>query len=151
MNAPMQALLRLTPFTPVKETLPPAAAILRQAIEASPYSVRSLAKALSERDDVTANADSIRRSLTKWMRGIEQPRDRWATILEDQLGLRIGALARPSFSRAVSLAGQLVRRLEAGESLPPETLLEVAEATEAAGQRALQFAGRLRREAEARR
>lgn len=130
---------------------PPAAGVLRDAINASPYSVRSLSKALAARPDVNAKADSIRRSLTKWIHGQEHPRAGWQRILEDQLGLRPGALSAPSMSRAVSLAGQLVRRLEAGEELPAETLLAVAEATEAAGTQALAFAARLRREALVRR
>jgi hypothetical protein len=60
-----------------------------------------------------------------------------------------GMFSTHPFSKALTLAAELVRRLEAGERLQPERLVRVAEATEEAGQAALLFADRLRREAEA--
>jgi hypothetical protein len=129
-----------TPTTPSQR--------LRAAIEDSPYSIRSLSIALSRRPDVNAAPESIRRSLSRWLRG-EPIGNGWAVILEDQLGLPADSLIEPNFSRAVSLAGQLVRRLEAGESLPPGLLVQVAVAAEEAGQAAYQFAAFLRREAAA--
>ena len=60
-----------------------------------------------------------------------------------------GMLNEHNVSRAVTLAGELVTRLEAGERLPPERLMEIAEVTEKAGQAAILLADRLRREAAA--
>ena len=129
------------------ERAPPAAR-LRRAIQESPYSIRGLSRALAERADVDAQPESIRRSIGKWLDG-EPIGQAWAMILEDHLGVEPGGLYERNFSRAVSLAGQLVRRLEAGETLPAETLLRVAEETERAAEAAHLFADRLRREAAA--
>lgn len=124
------------------------AAILRTAIDESPYSIRSLARALSERDDVDAQPESIRRSLGKFLGG-EPIGAGWADILEEHLGLPSGCLYERNFSQALTLAAKLVKRLEAGEKLPRETLLALAEETERAGEAAHLFAARLRREAAA--
>jgi hypothetical protein len=124
------------------------AARLRAAIETSPYSVRSLAKAISARPDITLAEDTVRRTINKKLSGKEAIGDQWATLLENQLGLEDGHLHEQDFSRALSLAAQIVRRLDAGERLPANTLLELAEATEEAASAARRFAGRLRREAQ---
>lgn len=60
-----------------------------------------------------------------------------------------GMLNDQHFSIALSLAAQLVRRLDGGERLPPQVLLALAEETEQAGKAAHRFAVRLRREAKA--
>lgn len=123
---------------------------LRAAIEASDYSIRSLARALSQRPDMGSNEDSIRRTLSEKLSGRQAIGDHYATVLEDQLGLPMGELHEQDYSRVLTLATQLVRRLDAGEDLPAATLLELADATEAAARVALLFADRLRREAETR-
>jgi hypothetical protein len=58
-----------------------------------------------------------------------------------------GMFSEQPFSVALNLAGELVRRLEAGETLQAELLLQVADAAERAGEAAALFAARLRREA----
>ena len=129
------------------EKLTPAAR-LRAGIDESPYSIRSLSKALADRPDVTSSPESIRRALGRWLAG-EPIGKGWAMILEDHLGLEGGSLHEMNFSQAISAAARLIRRLEAGERLPRETLLEIAEATEDAAEGAFLYADRLRREAEA--
>jgi hypothetical protein len=124
------------------------AARLRAAIDASPYSVNSLAKAISERDDITQSKETIRRTLHKKLSGREAIGDHWATILESQLGLLDGELHEQDYSRILTLATQIVRRLDAGEKLPAETLVQIAEATEEAALAATLFADRLRRESQ---
>jgi hypothetical protein len=96
---------------------------------------------------MAASEDSIRRTLAKKLSGREAIGEPWASILEDQLGLPARHLHEEDYSRIVGLAAQLVRRLDAGEQLPAETLLELAEATEGAARAAHRFAARLRREA----
>jgi hypothetical protein len=125
-----------------------AAARLRAAIDASPYSHRSLSKAIAARPDITLSEDTVRRTLNKKLSGREAIGDHWATLLENQLGLEPGYLHEQDFSRALSLATQIVRRLDSGERLPAETLVELAEATEAAAEAARRFAARLRKEAQ---
>lgn len=148
-SAPFANLIQVGTVCPtVADPAPLAAGRLRAAIDASPYSIRSLSRALAERPDVEAQPESIRRSIGKWLDG-EPISSAWGSILEDQLGLAAGTLIVPGPSRAISLAGELVRRLEAGEHLPPARLLAVAEATERAGAAAILLAGRLRREAAA--
>jgi hypothetical protein len=126
----------------------PPAARLRAAIESSPYSVRSLAKAIAARPDIALAEDTVRRTINKKLAGREAIGDQWAALLENQLGLEAGYLHEQDFSRALSLAAQIVRRLDAGERLPSDTLLELAAATEEAASAARRFAGRLRREAQ---
>jgi hypothetical protein len=125
------------------------AARLRATITASEYSIRSLAKALAARPDMTATEDSIRRTLSKKLSGREAIGDAWAAALEDQLGLDEGELHEQNYSLVLSLATQMVRRLDAGERLPTETLIQLAEATEEAALVVVRFADRLRREAQA--
>jgi hypothetical protein len=122
-----------------------SAARLRAAIDASPYSIRSLAKALAARPGMTASEDSIRRTLSKKLSGQEAIGDAWAEILENELVLEDGYLHERDYSRILALSAQLVRRLDAGETLPAETLLELADATDEAARAARSFAARLRR------
>jgi hypothetical protein len=98
---------------------------------------------------MTATEDSIRRTLSKKLSGKEAIGDAWAAVLEDQLGLEDGYLHEQNYSLVLSLATQMVRRLDAGERLPTETLLRLAEATEEAALVVVRFADRLRREAQA--
>lgn len=137
-------------FTPVAQATPPPNVRLRRAIDASDYSIRSLSFALAERDDVPASAESIRRSLGRMLSGRDQITDRWAAILERQLSLEAGVLREPNYSRPISLARELVRRLDAGESFAPEDLLRAAESVEAASVAAHRLAVRLQREASGR-
>jgi hypothetical protein len=104
---------------------------------------------MAERPDVSATADSLRRSLNKWRNG-EPMGARYGRILEEMLGLEDGALDEPNYSKAVAAVAEVIRRLEAGESLPSEHLEAVALAAELAGEGALLLADRLRREALAR-
>jgi hypothetical protein len=127
---------------------PSPAARLRDAIEASPYSVRSLSKAIAARADITLNEHTVRRTINKKLSGREAIGDHWATILETQLGLPEGDLREQDYSRILALAQQLVRRLDAGETLPAETLVQIAEATDEAARTARLFAARLRRESQ---
>lgn len=120
---------------------------LVSALEERGMSARQLSKALAAK--VGTKPESFRRTISRW-KSEELP------IGERDAGLLAEILEKPddyfngmNFSKAISLAQDLVRQLDAGGRLPPETLLRVAEATERAGEAALLFADRLRREAEA--
>lgn len=133
-------------FAPVADAEPPPNVLLRQAIRDAGHSIRGLGRVLAARPDVHQNAESVRRQLGKFLSGKDKITDYWADVLESELNLEDGTLREPPYSEAIEAASQLVRRLEAGETLPDETLLTVAESVEAAGQAAYRLAGRLRRD-----
>lgn len=120
---------------------------LRRAIDASPHSIRKLSHVLAGRDDVQQTAESVRNHLGRVLSGRAAISNYWADVLESELQLEAGSLREPDHSKAIQDATALIRRLDAGETLPAELLLEVAEATEAAGRAALRLAARFRRDA----
>ena len=124
----------MCPVAPLDSTV---AQRLRHAIESADVSVRALSVRLSKRDDVTASADSLRRSLSKWLAGDTIGVD-YQAILEDELGCPPGylyeadvtALRQRDVERRLRAIEQQVALMQARQEAMSAVVADLSESQE---------------------